>query len=126
MDLVELESAGVAIGSHSLTHPCLDMCTQDETVGELRQSRELLEGWLGHDVRAVAYPNGNVDRSVESAAETAGYDLGFLFDHRLSKNPPADPLRISRVRVDTTDSLDRFKGIVSGVSPMVLGLRGRR
>lgn len=125
-ELIELESRGVAIGSHSLTHPCLDRCSPEESVYELRESRERLEGWLGHDVRSLAYPNGNVDSPVEAAAARAGYDLGLLFDHRLSRNPPANPLRVSRVRVDTADSLDRFKGIVSGVSPLVLGLRGRR
>lgn len=125
-ELRELEAAGVAIGSHSLTHPCLDMCSTDEAVAELTESRQRLEDLLGHPVRSLAYPNGNVDDRVVRAAERSGYDLGFVFDHRLSSVPPPDRLRISRLRVDTTDSLDRFKGIVTGVSPLVLGIRGRR
>lgn len=125
-ELGRLEASGIAIGSHSLTHPCLDMCSTEEMVAELTESRVRLEGWLGHPVRSLAYPNGNVDERVTAAAARSGYDLGFVFDHRLSSVPPTDRLRISRLRVDTTDSLDRFKGIVSGVSPLVLGLRGRR
>jgi peptidoglycan/xylan/chitin deacetylase (PgdA/CDA1 family) len=125
-ELVDLESRGIAIGSHSLTHPCLDRCSTDEVISELSDSRRRLEDWLGHPVRSMAYPNGNVDDRVAGAAATAGYDLGFVFDHRLTHLPPPDPLRISRLRVDTTDSLERFKGIVSGVSPLVLGIRGRR
>lgn len=125
-ELVELERRGVAIGSHSLTHPCLDKCTPEESVAELRESRERLERWVGHEVRSVAYPNGDADESVEAAAAEAGYHVGFLFDHRLGRNPPSNPLGISRVRVDATESLERFQTVVSGVGPFVLGLRRRR
>lgn len=120
-----LDRSGVTIGNHSLTHPMLDKCSSEVIDWELTESRRMLEGWLDRPVRAVAYPNGNIDETVIAAARRSGHELGFLFDHRLAKRQMADPLRISRVRVDATASLDRFKGIASGLLPAIHHLRRR-
>ncbi len=123
-ELIELDRSGVAIGSHSLTHPCLDRCGDDELRLELSESRQVLEAILGRSVRTLAYPNGNVDHRVVAASKDAGYRVGFAFDHRLAPRRP-DPLLVPRVRVDPTNPQRRFESIVSGVHPAVHHLRGR-
>lgn len=123
-DLVELDRSGVSIGSHSLTHPCLDRCADDDLRVELTESRGVLQEILGRPVRALAYPNGNVDRRVVGAAKDAGYRIGFAFDHRLAPRHP-DPMLVPRVRVDPSNPRRRFESIVSGVHPTVHHLRGR-
>lgn len=123
-DLVELDRSGVSIGSHSLTHPCLDRCVDDDLRDELSESRDVLQEILGRPVRSLAYPNGSVDRRVVSAAGGAGYRIGFGFDHRLASRHP-DPLLVPRVRVDPSNPVRRFDSIVSGVHPAVHHLRGR-
>lgn len=123
-ELLELELAGVAIGSHSLTHPCLDRCDDEVLASELLEARQRLEGLLSHPVRSLAYPNGNVDRRVADAAAAAGHSVAFSFDHRLGRRSP-DPMLISRVRVDPSNPTRRFESIVTGVHPAVHHLRGR-
>lgn len=123
-ELRELDSRGLAIGSHSMTHPCLDKCPPEQVARELDESRTMLTDLLGRPVDALAYPNGNRDQVVVDAAAAAGYRLGFLFDHRLSSCPPRRPLEISRVRVDSTTTLARFRAITSGVHPAIHRARG--
>lgn len=120
-----LDRSGVTIGNHSLSHPMLDKCSCEVIDWELTESRRMLENWLDRPVRALAYPNGNVDETVVVAARRSGNELGFMFDHRLAKRQLADPLRISRVRVDSTAPLERFKGIASGLLPAIHHLRRR-
>lgn len=124
-ELVALDRSGVTVGSHSLTHPCLDRCDDDRVRTELTSSRELLQEILGRSVRSIAYPNGNVDRRISDAAARAGYTVGFAFDHRLSVLRP-DPMLVSRVRVDPTDPNDHFLSVVSGAHPTLHHLRGRK
>lgn len=124
-ELMALDRSGVSIGSHSLTHPCLDRCDDDRVRTELKSSRDLLQEILGRSVRSIAYPNGNVDRRISDAAARAGYTVGFAFDHRLSVLRP-DPMLVSRVRVDPMDPNDHFVSVVSGAHPMLHHLRGRK
>lgn len=123
-DLRKLELDGIAVGNHSLTHPCLDHCDDTTLHVEVHQAHELLTEMLGHPPTAFAYPNGNVDERVRRAVASAGYTTAFGFDHRLV-SPDTDPLSISRVRVDSSAGLDRFRILVSGLHPALHHLRGR-
>ena len=119
-----LESAGVAIGNHSLTHPCLTRCPEDKVVNEVSSAHDILTEALGREPRSFAYPDGDRDEGVRSVLASCGYEAAFLFDHRLSPVPPPDPLGISRVRVSSGASLDRLRIVLSGLHPAVHRLRG--
>jgi peptidoglycan/xylan/chitin deacetylase (PgdA/CDA1 family) len=123
-ELRALESAGIAVGNHSHTHPCLPRCADGKIGAEVADSHAVLTDALGHAPVAFAYPNGDCDARTHEVVHGRGYDVAFLFDHRLSPAVPADPLRVSRLRVDSTTSLDRFRTIVSGLHPAVHRLRG--
>ena len=124
-ELSELEAGGIAIGNHTLTHPCLHQCDNATIRYELEASQRIMTDALGRAPRTLAYPNGDHDPRVRQAAEDLGFEAAFLFDHRLSANPPADPLRISRLRVNADTPMDRFKIIVSGLHPAIHHARGR-
>lgn len=124
-DLAVLESAGITVGNHSLTHPCLDRCPPAKITEEVARSHEILTAALGHEPRLFAYPNGGQDPGVVRVVAEAGYHAGFLFDHRMEAVPPRDPLRISRLRVDGSTRSPRFRAILSGAHPSVHHLLGR-
>lgn len=124
-ELLELESLGVAIGNHSLTHPLLDRCPADKLLHEVEESDRVLTELLGHKPVAFAYPNGNAIPAVVDSIRRSGYEVAFLFDHRQEPLPIADPLRVSRVRVDSTARPDRFSILLSGLHPTMHHLRGR-
>jgi peptidoglycan/xylan/chitin deacetylase (PgdA/CDA1 family) len=124
-ELAELEAAGITIGNHTLTHPCLPRCDAAKAVAEVEQAHRLLCDVLGHEPRTFAYPNGDWDQRAEEALAGAGYEAAFLFDHRANPATPRHPLRISRLRVNSTTSLGRFAMIVSGLHPALHRARGR-
>jgi peptidoglycan/xylan/chitin deacetylase (PgdA/CDA1 family) len=125
-DLRALESAGVAVGNHSLSHPCLSRCHDEKIRNELERSHEIFTAELGHEPEAFAYPDGDRDERVTNAVEHIGYRAAFLFDHRLSVSKPPDPLNISRLRMDADAGFDRFRIIVSGLHPSIHRLRRLR
>ena len=118
-ELLALEAAGIDVGNHTVSHPCLDRCDDDTARSQVRGAHKSLTAVLGHVPRAFAYPNGNFDARAEQVLKEQAYQVAFLFDHRLTPTIPPDPLRISRLRVSTTTSLDRFAAIVSGLHPAV-------
>ncbi|WP_406280268.1 polysaccharide deacetylase family protein [Embleya sp. NBC_00896] len=125
-DLGTLESGGVRVENHSLTHPLLDRCTDADVRAEVVDAHERLTALLGRAPRSFAYPNGNWDVRAERLLAELGYRTGFLFDHRLGPRLPDHPLRISRLRVGSNTRPDRFATILSGLHPAVHALRGGR
>lgn len=123
-DLRKLELDGVSVGNHSLTHPCLDKCDDQTLRREVHESHARLTEILGHPPDSFAYPNGNWDERVREQVRAAGYSMAFGFDHRVVSRT-ADPLTISRVRVDAAADLDRFRILASGLHSGLHRLRGR-
>ncbi|MYV98447.1 polysaccharide deacetylase family protein [Streptomyces sp. SID3343] len=125
-ELGVLESGGVRVEHHSLTHPLLDRCPDDVVRAEIVDAHERLTAVLGRAPRSFAYPNGNWDARAEQLLTDLDYRTAFLFDHRLGPRLPEHPLRISRLRVGSNTGPDRFATIVSGLHPAVHALRGGR
>jgi peptidoglycan/xylan/chitin deacetylase (PgdA/CDA1 family) len=125
-ELAQLESEGIAIGSHSLTHPCLSTCDPVTIRTEVEGSHAILARALGHEIDSFAYPDGDRDARVADAVRDAGHRVAFLFDHRLSPSNPMDPFHISRLRMDADATFDRFRIILSGLHPTIHHLRGLR
>ncbi len=122
-DLRRWVAAGHTIGNHTWDHPCLDRCHPDEQMRQVDEGLRALTdaGLMGQ--RLFAYPNGNWSPLVDDHLRAEGYDLALLFDHRLARLD--DPLAVSRLRVDTAASLDRFKSILSGAQPTLQHARDR-
>ena len=110
--LNKMADFGYCIGNHSHTHPMFNQCSQDELNYEMSESIQFLR----HNNLApyyFAYPNGNWDKNSEEILKKYNIKLAFLFDHKLSDIN--NPLRISRIRVDSDLDLPEFKSKVSGL-----------
>lgn len=123
-DLRALESAGVAIGSHTCSHPYLSKCTDDDVRVEIEDAHRSLARSLGHEPASFAYPYGDHDGRAEEHLRELGYRAAFLFDHRVSEPRPHDPLRVSRLRVNSWTPTNRFRTITSGLHPAIHRARG--
>lgn len=74
-----LASEGATFGSHSLTHSDLTEVSDEELERQLRQSKALLETWIGpHSGATFAYPYGRWGRREQAAAKRAGYSAVFI------------------------------------------------
>lgn len=125
-DLPTLESAGVAVGNHTLTHPCLSRCTDAKIRHEVQEAHDVITSAIGHHPTTFAYPDGDCDDRVKRIVDAIGYDAAFLFDHRLSRTPAPDRLAVSRIRVNSGASTDRFQILVNGLHSAAHRLRGGR
>jgi len=103
----ELAHAGMAIGSHSHNHPNLARLTEGEERQELTESKQVLEGVLGHAITALAYPFGETDAYTERTkrlARSAGYRLGFCARRGINRPGAIDPFDIMRVGIGYSDT----------------------
>lgn len=94
-ELVEAAGQGLALGSHTVTHPWLPGLDPALLEHELGESRTRLEDLLGRPVRAVAYPTGGWSGAVRAAAERAGYTTGITVD-RGTNTARTHPLELRR------------------------------
>ena len=124
-ELHKLENHGIRCCNHSHTHPLFDKCTSNELEEELVKSKSLLKSWGISGWNIFAYPNGNYDESSELILTSEAIELAFLFDHNLNESN-INPLRISRIRVDSTTKMDEFKVKVSGLHSFIHQLRNGR
>jgi peptidoglycan/xylan/chitin deacetylase (PgdA/CDA1 family) len=99
--LREMESAGIEIGSHTVTHPVLTRVTPDR-----------LEDMLGHPITSFCYPNGAYNRTVRDAVARAGYGLAVTSDDGLN-DATIDPLAIRRIQ-NEEENLTHFQQSTSG------------
>jgi peptidoglycan/xylan/chitin deacetylase (PgdA/CDA1 family) len=115
-ELRGLAQAGMAIGSHTMSHPVLARLSNESAWEEMSQSREALSRFLGKPVWAIAYPFGDPAsagaREFEMAAR-AGYQCAFLnFGGGFSRN--FSRFAIPRVHVTADMNLGEFEAHVSG------------
>jgi peptidoglycan/xylan/chitin deacetylase (PgdA/CDA1 family) len=66
---------GIAIGSHTLSHPKLSRLAPEEQLRELRDSKAVLEDWLGKPVETFCYPFGDYAPRTVDLVRACGYRL---------------------------------------------------
>ena len=123
-ELAALRDAGIAIGSHTASHPRLSGLAERELALELSGSRVAL-AQHGIDAPSVAYPFGDHDADTRRVAEHAGYSSAVAIG---GWNAPLDRYAIARVPVDGQDVATLFADleIVAPVKARVKRLLGRR
>ncbi len=123
-DLRIFAAAGGDIGNHTWDHPMLNQCEEDEQRRQVLMAHEWLTEsglpWPG----LFAYPNGNATPYVGGLLGSLGYGLATLFDHRIGP-VSGNPFLVSRLRVSASESIPRFRAILSGLHPAAHLLRNR-
>lgn len=117
--LREMDSSGVEIGSHTVTHQILTRVSGERLRYELGESRSRLEGILGHKVELLGYPNGDHNRAVQKEAARAGYRCAVTADYGLNGGR-SNPLALKRIHterdmaqfVKNTSGFDEFRGLL--------------
>jgi peptidoglycan/xylan/chitin deacetylase (PgdA/CDA1 family) len=101
-EIRELESYGVRIESHGISHKPLAELEIDEGAREIAISKLKLEEHLGRPVRAFSYVKGSEAdyKPVHpSLVKQAGYDIAFTAVSG-ANTPRSDPLQLRRYNVE--------------------------
>lgn len=109
----ELVADGIEIGSHSRTHPQLDVLDAARANDEIRGSREALEDALGVAVPSFAYPHGYHTAAVQDLVRAAGFTSACGVKHALS-HARDDRWAMGRAIVYADTPLDRFASWTRG------------
>ena len=75
----DLAAAGIEIGAHTQTHPCLSRISSERLHDEIAGSKRRLETMLGAEVLSFCYPNGTPDDlndEVKRVVREAGIPFG--------------------------------------------------
>ncbi|HSE98479.1 MAG TPA: polysaccharide deacetylase family protein, partial [Blastocatellia bacterium] len=116
----EMDSLGVEIGSHTVTHPVLTHSSASRLSRELGESRSRLEAVLGRRVDLFCYPNGDYDRGVRKEVARAGYRCAVTTEAGLNDGR-SDPLALKRIH--TERDLAHFAQATSGLEQLKEKLR---
>jgi len=118
-----MDTAGIEIASHTLTHPILTNVSHKQLVVELSQSRARLEAVLGHKVETFCYPNGDYNRAVVREVERAGYKAAVTVEPGLN-DERANPLLLKRIH--TAPDMAHFIQSTSGFDQVKMSLHRLR
>lgn len=123
-DILMMQSEEMFIGNHTHTHPMVDKCSSKELNEDLKLSKASFDKWRLPGAEIFAYPNGNWDKKSEDILKYNGVKMAFLFDHKLNRKE-INPMRISRIRVNSDTELNEFKVKVSGLHSKLMTLKNR-
>ena len=116
----ELETYGVRIESHGISHKPLAELELDEAAREIAISKLKLEEALGRSVRAFSYVKGSEAdyKPVHpSLVRQAGYDLAFTAVSG-ANSPASDPLQLRRYNVEPY-SRRTFELVLAGACDLI-------
>ncbi len=71
--VIEVDKAGIEIGSHTKSHAYLIKADEAALAEELAGSKKTIEEKLGHPITTLAYPFYQFNEGVEAAVKAAGY-----------------------------------------------------
>jgi peptidoglycan/xylan/chitin deacetylase (PgdA/CDA1 family) len=111
--LTRLEKLGVAIGSHTVTHPDLTSLSSAQAWTELSASRRTIEQHLGHPVQWFAYPAGAEDARIVALVRQAGYVLAATTQPGTSEDA-SHPLELHRYEVLDSTGVSGLAALLGG------------
>lgn len=108
--LVELQGAGMEIGSHTLSHPNLKQLSSEEARKQIGQSKVALEKILGKPVEIFAYPYGAgaYEPAVKGLVKPAGYKLAVGIRQGINVPGEEDYFALKRITVRRDESMFDF------------------
>jgi peptidoglycan/xylan/chitin deacetylase (PgdA/CDA1 family) len=99
--------------SHTLFHPFLPRCTDEEAEKEIAGSKHLLEKEFGLNINAFSFPNGDYSPRDIALCKKAGYVCAITLLPGYN-TPYTDMFRLKRVSVNDTEDLHELAVKASG------------
>lgn len=115
----------VDLQAHTMSHPCLPRCTNQEAQEEILTSKEVLEKDYGLPINAIAYPNGDYSERDIELVKSAGYRCGVTVDYGFN-TVKTDLFRLKRLSVNDTGNIDELAVKASGVWAFIKTRNGRK
>lgn len=115
----------VNMQAHTMFHPCLPKCDNEEARLEIFNSKEILEREYKLEINAIAYPNGDYSERDVLLAKEAGYKCGITVDFGFN-SIKTDVFRLKRLSVNDTSNINELIVKASGVWSFFKTRNGRK
>lgn len=111
MTLEELKAIATSpyihIGAHTLSHPILPKCSDEEAELEISASKSILDAYLPVPVESFSYPNGDYSNREVALLKQYGYQLAFTTKPSfIQPGADLDMFRLPRFEVLDNASLE--------------------
>ena len=93
------------LGTHSVSHPHLDLLSYDEQLNELSDSKNKLEEIVGHKITEMSYPHGSYNDDTIKIIDELGYNLISSSHIGLNTKDNLDLKRLKRIEIIGSDNL---------------------
>ena len=111
---IDKMSSIINMQAHTMFHPILPRCNNEEARQEIIQSKTMLEKKYGFKINTIAYPNGDYcDRDIKIAKE-AGYTCGITVDYGFN-DLNTDLFKLKRFSVNDTKDINELAVKSSGL-----------
>jgi peptidoglycan/xylan/chitin deacetylase (PgdA/CDA1 family) len=114
----DLAQRGYIMGSHTLSHPFLNLLDDPSAFEEIRNSRVFLQDQLNMQIDFFSYPFSQTDARIEGLVESAGYKAACAGD-----SGPWSAFHLWRVPCVRNDTTLSFALKVSGLYDKRTALR---
>lgn len=114
--LRKMQSAGMTIGGHSVTHPVLSNLPQQDQQREIMECGQRLLQELGRPMRYFSYPVGKAttfDSTTRACLRQAGVSHAFSYYGGYRRFDDWDDYDVRRVAVETDLSAELFRSIIT-------------
>jgi peptidoglycan/xylan/chitin deacetylase (PgdA/CDA1 family) len=101
-----VETPGITIGSHTVTHPSFSRISDELARVEIERSREILQQRLNREIRFFCYPVGDCREREMVLVRQSGYHAAVTVSPGV--NRPAGPSCFSLHRTEINDKDDVF------------------
>jgi len=123
-EMLDMKRQGVDFQSHTLLHPILTTCTDEECWLEVAESKRVLEDLLEASIAHFAYPNGDYSTREVAYLQEADYRSARATD--VGWNGPSTNIYALRSMVISDDAtLNEMIAQLSGIFPGFRYLRQR-
>jgi peptidoglycan/xylan/chitin deacetylase (PgdA/CDA1 family) len=122
VQIQELATSGIEIGSHTCSHPRLPDLSPEDVRRELADSRSAILEQVQPAQVPLSYPHGRTTESISLLAQSIGYSCAITT--ALGPNDRyADISRLNRTTIASDDDLATFAARVSGFTWWISRLR---
>ncbi len=122
--LSELRNAGMAVESHTVSHPLFSSIDRARTARELGESKREIENRLGSAVRHLSLPHGDTNEHYPELAREAGYESGCSSLVGINERS-TDPFMLRRIAMTTATTADGLQRIVRQDPKLLRSIRRR-
>lgn len=111
--------------AHTVFHPCLPQCYDEEARWEIEECKNQLESDYGLNINALAFPNGDYAERDIQLLKAANFQAAVTVDHGLN-DIHSDPFRLKRLSTNDSQNMDEFIVKVSGLWGFIKSLSGKK